>query len=87
MIACAVICSLGGVPVVFDTVSSAQGMKLFTCVREGFATATAFNIVYDNSGWGSLISTLTRSIEGWTSRKCSLLETLGQHLGVAINSA
>ena len=33
-----------GIPVVFDTASPPPGMKLRNCIREGFATATAFNV-------------------------------------------
>ncbi len=34
-----------GMPAVFDTVNPPKGMKFGNCIREGFATATAFSIL------------------------------------------
>jgi two-component system nitrate/nitrite sensor histidine kinase NarX len=76
---------LGGVPVVFDTVNPPQGMKLFTCVREGFATATAFNIVYDKHRLG-VFNLYFNQKHDLAEPEMQLLETLGQHLGVAIEN-
>ena len=76
---------LGGVPVVFDTVNPPKGMKLFTCVREGFATATAFNIVYDKQRLGVFNLYFNQKHE-LDEPEMQLLETLGQHLGVAIEN-
>ena len=76
---------LGGVPVVFDTVNPPQGMKLFTCVREGFATATAFNIVYDKQRLG-VFNLYFNQKRDLAEPEMQLLETLGQHLGVAIEN-
>lgn len=76
---------LGGVPVAFDTVNPPQGMKLFTCVREGFATATAFNIVYDKQRLG-VFNLYFNQKHDLAEPEMQLLETLGQHLGVAIEN-
>jgi len=76
---------LGGVPVVFDTINPPAGMKLFTCVREGFATATAFNIVYDKQRLG-VFNLYFRQQHSLDEPEMQLLETLGQHLGVAIEN-
>lgn len=75
----------GGVPLVFDTVNPPKGMKLFTCVREGFATATAFNIVYDKQRLG-VFNLYFNQKHDLAEPEMQLLETLGQHLGVAIEN-
>jgi len=76
---------LGAMPVAFDTVNPPKGMKLFTCVREGFATATAFNIVYDKQRLG-VFNLYFRQKHPLDEPEMQLLETLGQHLGVAIEN-
>lgn len=83
-------CLCGGViqsgrPAVFDTVNPPRGMKLGNCIREGFATATAFSIVHGKQRLGvyNLYFLDTHPI---SEQEKHLLETLGQHLGVAIEN-
>jgi two-component system nitrate/nitrite sensor histidine kinase NarX len=75
----------GGMPVAFSTVNPPIGMKLFTCVREGFATASAFNIRYDKQRLG-VFNLYFNDPHQLTEPEIQLLETLGQHLGVAIDN-
>ncbi|MDD2743405.1 MAG: type IV pili methyl-accepting chemotaxis transducer N-terminal domain-containing protein [Rhodocyclaceae bacterium] len=75
----------GGMPVAFSTVNPPIGMKLFTCVREGFATASAFNIRYDKQRLG-VFNLYFNNQHQLTESEIQLLETLGQHLGVAIDN-
>ena len=74
-----------GMSVAFSTLNPPPGMKLRTCVHEGFATATAFNILYDKQRIGvfNLYFLRQRVISG---AEANLLETLGQHLGVAVEN-
>ncbi|HSG23734.1 MAG TPA: type IV pili methyl-accepting chemotaxis transducer N-terminal domain-containing protein [Azonexus sp.] len=74
-----------GMPAVFDTVNPPVGMKLGSCIREGFATATAFNIVHGKRRLGvyNLYFFKTHPV---SAQEKSLLETIGQHLGVAIEN-
>ncbi|PKO94177.1 MAG: histidine kinase [Betaproteobacteria bacterium HGW-Betaproteobacteria-10] len=74
-----------GMPAVFDTVNPPAGMKLGSCIREGFATATAFNIVHGKRRLGvyNLYFLKTHPV---SAQEKSLLETIGQHLGVAIEN-
>ncbi len=74
-----------GMPVAFDTVNPPQGMKLRTCIREGFATATAFNVQYDRQRIG-VFNLYFRQPRPVSAQEINLLETLGQHLGVAIEN-
>jgi len=74
-----------GIPVAFDTVNPPQGMKLRTCIREGFATATAFNVQYDRQRIG-VFNLYFRQQRPVSAQEINLLETLGQHLGVAIEN-
>jgi two-component system nitrate/nitrite sensor histidine kinase NarX len=75
----------GAMPVAFSTVNPPIGMKLFTCVREGFATASAFNIRYDKQRLG-VFNLYFNDPHQLTEPEIQLLETLGQHLGVAIDN-
>ena len=75
----------GGKPVVFDTVDPPAGMKLRSCIREGFATATAFSIMYDRQRLG-VFNLYYRLPHPMSAQEVHLLETLGQHLGVAIEN-
>jgi two-component system nitrate/nitrite sensor histidine kinase NarX len=61
------------------------GMKLRSCVREGFATATAFTIMHDKNRLGVYNLYFSRP-QALLEREQYLLETLGQHLGVAIEN-
>lgn len=74
-----------GMPVAFDTVSPPKGMRLRTCVREGFATATAFNIRYNKQRIG-VFNLYFRETTTVSPPEIDLLETLGQHLGVAVEN-
>ena len=74
-----------GIPVAFDTVDPPPGMKLRTCIREGFATATAFNVLYDRQRIG-VFNLYFRQPRPVSAQEINLLETLGQHLGVAIEN-
>lgn len=74
-----------GMPAVFNTVNPPVGMKLGSCIREGFATATAFNILHGKRRLGvyNLYFLETHPV---SAQERSLLETIGQHLGVAIEN-
>ena len=72
-------------PVAFDTASPPPGMRLRTCIREGFATATAFGITYDKQRLG-VFNIYFRRPQALSEPEMRLLETLGQHLGVAIEN-
>lgn len=76
---------LSRMPVAFDTVNPPAGMKFFSCVREGFATATAFAILYDRQQLG-VYNLYFRREKAITPQQVHLLETLGHHLGVAIEN-
>ena len=72
-------------PVAFNTANPPPGMRLRTCVREGFATATAFSILYDKQRLG-VYNIYFRQPQALSKQEMQLLETLGQHLGVAIEN-
>ncbi|PKO89239.1 MAG: histidine kinase [Betaproteobacteria bacterium HGW-Betaproteobacteria-12] len=74
-----------GMPAVFDTINPPRGMKLGSCIREGFATATAFSIVHGKQRLG-VYNLYFRDTHPISSQERHLLETLGQHLGVAIEN-
>ncbi|AXS79226.1 type IV pili methyl-accepting chemotaxis transducer N-terminal domain-containing protein [Dechloromonas sp. HYN0024] len=69
----------------FATVTPPEGMKLRTCIREGFATATAFSILYDKQRLGVYNLYFWRP-QALSEQEIHLLETLGHHLGVAIEN-
>ncbi|MCL2345196.1 MAG: histidine kinase [Desulfobulbus sp.] len=70
---------------VFDTAAPPRGMKLGACIREGFATATAFSILHGKQRLG-VYNLYYRQTHPISSQERNLLETLGQHLGVAIEN-
>jgi two-component system nitrate/nitrite sensor histidine kinase NarX len=74
-----------GAPAVFDTINPPKGMKLGSCIREGFATATAFSILHGKRRLGVYNLYFLNSHPVSVQEK-SLLETIGQHLGVAIEN-
>lgn len=74
-----------GVLAAFATENPPPGMKLRSCIREGFATATAFTISHDKNRLG-VYNLYFRRPQGLSKREEHLLETLGQHLGVAIEN-
>lgn len=69
----------------FDTAHPPAGMKLMSCIREGFATATAFTIMHDKTKLG-VYNLYFRRQQSLSEGEKHLLETLGQHLGVAIEN-
>ena len=74
-----------GLPAAFDTAHPPPGMKLRTCIREGFGTATAFGIVYDRQQLG-VFNIYFRRPQAISDQEMRLLDTLGHHLGVAIEN-
>jgi len=74
-----------GVSASFATFAPPEGMKLRTCIREGFATATAFSILYDKQKLG-VYNLYFRRPQALSEQEIHLLETLGHHLGVAIEN-
>lgn len=74
-----------GTPAVFDTVNPPKGMKLSSCIREGFATATAFSILHGKRRLG-VYNLYFFNSHPVSRQEKSLLETIGQHLGVAIEN-
>ena len=74
-----------GMPVAFSTLNPPPGMKLRTCVHECFATATAFNILYDKRRIG-VFNLYFQQHRDISAQEVNLLETLGQHLGVAVEN-
>lgn len=70
---------------VFNTDNPPPGMALRSCIREGFATATAFSIVHGKQRFG-VYNLYYRQTHPISSQERNLLETLGQHLGVAIEN-
>jgi two-component system nitrate/nitrite sensor histidine kinase NarX len=74
-----------GTPAVFDTVNPPKGMKLGSCIREGFATATAFSILHGKRRLG-VYNLYFLNSHPVSAQEKSLLGTIGQHLGVAIEN-
>lgn len=76
---------LRGNPAVLDTRQPPPGMTLRNCIREGFATASAFTISHNKRTLGvfNLYFDHGRPFE---QTEVLLLETLGQHLGVAVEN-
>lgn len=74
-----------GTPVAFDTDRPPPGMKLRNCIREGFATASAFNVLYNRQQVG-VFNLYFRERHAVSEPERDLLETLGQHLGVAVEN-
>jgi two-component system nitrate/nitrite sensor histidine kinase NarX len=72
-------------PVSFDTDRPPPGMKLRNCIREGFATAGAFNVLYNRQQVG-VFNLYFRERHAVSEPERDLLETLGQHLGVAVEN-
>lgn len=69
----------------FDTAHPPAGMKLMSCIREGFATATAFTIMHNKTKLG-VYNLYFRRQQSLSEGEKHLLETLGQHLGLAIEN-
>jgi two-component system nitrate/nitrite sensor histidine kinase NarX len=58
---------------------------LRNCIREGFATASAFNVRYNRQQVG-VFNLYFRERRAVSEQERDLLETLGQHLGVAVEN-
>ena len=69
----------------FQTDNPPEGMKLRSCMRDGFATATAFGIMADKQRLG-VFNIYFRRPQALSEQEIHLLETLGHHLGVAIEN-
>lgn len=74
-----------GGPAIFETINPPAGMKLGNCIREGFATSTAFSITHGKQRLG-VYNLYFLEIHPVSAQERHLLETLGQHLGVAIEN-
>src|SRR5574343_90576 len=72
-------------PAAFATINPPESMRLRTCIREGFATATAFSILCDKQRIG-VYNLYFRRPHALSDQEIHLLETLGHHLGVAIEN-
>lgn len=72
-------------PAAFATANPPESMRLRTCIREGFATATAFSILCDKQRIG-VYNLYFRRPHALSEQEMHLLETLGHHLGVAIEN-
>lgn len=72
-------------PAAFATANPPESMRLRTCIREGFATATAFSILCDKQRIG-VYNLYFRRPQALSDQEIHLLETLGHHLGVAIEN-
>lgn len=74
-----------GVSMMADTSEPPPGMVLRTCLREGFRTATAFTISHKKETLG-VFNLYFHEPRRFTEQEVHLLETLGQHLGVAVEN-
>lgn len=72
-------------PAAFATANPPDSMRLRTCIREGFATATAFSILCDKQRLG-VYNLYFRRPHALSEQEMHLLDTLGHHLGVAIEN-
>lgn len=74
-----------GAPVSFDVAKPPSGMQLRSCVREGFRTASAFTISHTKQTLG-VFNIYFDAYREFSAQEVHLLETLGQHLGVAVEN-
>jgi two-component system, NarL family, nitrate/nitrite sensor histidine kinase NarX len=74
-----------GLSTAFATANPPKGIKLGSCIREGFATASVFSILYDKQKLG-VYNLYFRRPQAISEQEVHLLETLGHHLGVAIEN-
>ena len=72
-------------PTAFDVKFPPRGMRLHACAREGFATASAFTITQNKQRLG-VFNLYFRTPRLVSEQEKNLLETLGRHLGVAIEN-
>jgi len=68
-----------------DTANPPPVMRRETCVREGFRTASAFSIIYQKQVLG-VFNLYYRGERQFSPQEMALLDTLGKHLGVAIEN-
>jgi len=74
-----------GSPAVLDTRQPPPGMTLRNCIREGFTTASAFTISHNKRTLG-VFNLYFDQPRPFDKTEVQLLETLGQHLGVAVEN-
>lgn len=74
-----------GVPRLADCKQPPSDMTLTTCMREGFSTVTAFTIRHKKETLG-VYNLYFDQPRQFTEQEMHLLETLGQHLGVAVEN-
>lgn len=74
-----------GVSMAVDIGRPPPGMTLRTCAREGFSTASAFTISHKKQVLG-VYNLYFAEPRQFGEREVHLLETLGQHLGVAVEN-
>lgn len=74
-----------GEPIAFEVRRPPKGMRLNSCVREEFATATAFTITHNKQRLG-IYNLYFKQSRPVSEQEKHLLETLGQHLGVAVEN-
>lgn len=73
------------VPIAVDTRQPPPGMSLRNCVREGFHTVTAIAVTHNRTNLGAFNLYFTQRRE-FSDQDMLLLETLGQHLGIALET-
>ena len=74
-----------GIPLVVDVLKPLQRMSRQTCLEEGWATTTAFTISHNKQVLG-IFNLYFREHQELSKPEICLLETLGQHLGVAVEN-
>lgn len=74
-----------GISMVADIREPPPGMTLKACAREGFLTATAFTITHKKQTLG-VFNLYFNEPRQFSQQEVHLLETLGQHLGVAVEN-
>lgn len=72
-------------PVTFDVERPPAGMTLRNCLREGFRTVTAFTVSHNKKTMG-VFNLYFDGPREFSPQEVFLLETLGQHLGVAVEN-
>lgn len=72
-------------PVVINLIDKPANLTMSTCIREGLATTTAFTISNDTRALG-IYNLYFDTPREFSRPEICLLETLGQHLGVAVEN-
>ena len=78
--------ALGDAPVVSDTGQEADGALAVACAQAGFATVSAIPVNHNARRLGVFTLYFTQAT-GFSEGDRELLQTLGQHLGMAIENA